>query len=322
MNRRDFLRNTGLTIAAATLPFGCAKSEPSVKKPTKLWDLSLAEWSVNKRIRDLGDPAGHLDHLDFAALAAGFGFKGVEYVNQLFMDKGNDASYIAEMKKRASDNGVESVLIMIDREGNLGAPTEAGRIETVENHMKWLNAAATLGCHSVRVNAASEGSFEEQQKYAADGLHKLCEKADPLGLNVIVENHGGNSSNGQWLSKVMEMTNHKRVGTLPDFGNFMTNRETREMYDIYQGMEELMPWAKAVSAKAFDWGEREDPLTTIRWGGEIEIDFRRVMKIVVDAGYNGFVGVEYEGEKHPEMEGIQLTKDALDTVHAEMLAAL
>ncbi len=320
MNRRTFLRNTGLSIAAASLPFGiaCSKKE----KPTKLWDLSLAEWSLNKRIRNLGDIDGPLDHLDFAYIASSMGFTGIEYVSQLFMDKGNDNAYIAQMKQRADDHGVKSLLIMIDREGQLGAPTEAGRIETVENHMKWLDAAAALGCHSVRVNASSEGSYEEQQKLAADGLHRLCEKADPLGLNVLVENHGGLSSNGQWLSKVMEMANHKRVGTLPDFGNFQVNRETGEMYDTYKGMKELMPWAKAVSAKSYNWDEHEDPLTTVGWGGNNVVDFKRVMKIVVNAGYNGFVGVEYEGDKHSEMEGIRLTKEALDKVHAQLLAEM
>jgi L-ribulose-5-phosphate 3-epimerase len=188
------------------------------------------------------------------------------------------------MNKRAKDAGVYQYLIMVDGEGPHRRPGRAKRQASVENHHRWVEAAKTLGCAHIRVNAASEGSsFEEQQKLAADGLRQLCEFADPHGINVIVENHGGLSSNGQWLAGVMKMVNHPRCGTLPDFGNFGD-------YDRYQGVTELMPFAKAVSAKTHDFDEQ---------GNERDKDYPRLMKIVLDAGYRSWVGIEYEGMVKP-----------------------
>ena len=159
-------------------------------------------------------------------------------------------------------------------------------IKTVENHKKWIDAAAFLGCHSIRVNARSRGEYEEQQKFAADGLRRLCEYGDTKKINVIVENHGGISSNGEWLAGVMKMVDHKRVGTLPDFGNFTIDHKTGEVYDRYKGMEELMPFAKGVSAKSNVFDAE---------GNERNMDYYRIMNIVKDSGYKGFVGIEYEG---------------------------
>ena len=204
------------------------------------------------------------------------------------------------MKQRADDLGVKSLLIMCDNEGNLGDPDSKKRIESVENHYKWAEAAKFLGCHSIRVNARSFGSYEDQIELAADGLRRLTEFGDTLGLNTIVENHGGLSSNGKWLSAVMERVDHPRVGTLPDFGNFRI--EGDEWYDRYQGMKELMPYAKAVSAKSHEFDSN---------GNETKSDYYKMMDIVLDAGYKGFVGIEYEGNTHSEMDGIKLTRDLL-----------
>ena len=184
----------------------------------------------------------------------------------------------------------------------LGDPDATVRDQAVENHRKWLEAAKVLGCVTIRVNAASVGSFEEQQKLAADGLRKLTEIAAPMNLNVVVENHGGLSSNGQWLAGVMKMVNHPRCGTLPDFGNFYE-------YDRYQGVTDLMPFAKAVSAKTHDFADN---------GDEAQKDYRRLMKIVLDAGYRSWVGIEYEGSKLPEREGITKTKQLLERIRTEM----
>lgn len=261
-----------------------------------------------------------MDNLDFAKTARELGIEGLEYVNQFFMDKARNGEYLKEMNRRASGEGAVNLLIMVDREGQLGHPDSAERMQTVENHVKWLEAAATLGCHSLRVNAASRGTYEEQQKLAADGLRKLSEKGDEFGLNVIVENHGGLSSNGKWLSGVMDLVDHPRCGTLPDFGNFLIDPEKGEWYDIYQGMEDLMPYAKAVSAKSYDWGVSSDPNVTVsqRKGRETQVDFKRSMEIVLKHGYHSYVGIEYEGHKHPSMEGIALTKAVLDRLSAEL----
>ncbi|MBI1903843.1 MAG: sugar phosphate isomerase/epimerase [Planctomycetia bacterium] len=296
-NRRDFLKAASLAAAAsatASIPFmgrATLAQEP-------LFKISLAQWSLHRTLQ-----AKQLDNLDFAKFAKDkFQIEAVEYVNQFFFDKGGDTKYVAEMKKRAEDAGVKSMLIMCDREGNLGDPDDAKRKRAVENHHKWVEAAKQLGCHSVRVNAGSAGSYDEQIKLAADGLSRLSEFAEKFGLNVIVENHGGLSSNGQWLAAVIKTVDKKNCGTLPDFGNFRIKQG--EEYDRYQGVSELMPFAKAVSAKSYDFDDV---------GNEKTIDFLRMMKIVVEAGYRGYVGIEYEGSRLGEVEGIAATKKLLET---------
>ena len=292
-SRRDFLQTT--VGAVALTPFSRVLA---AAQPAPLFKISLAQWSLHRTLR-----AKEIDHLDFARVAKrDFGIEAIEYVNSFFKDKARDAAYLAEMNKRAADEGVTQYLIMCDGEGRLGDPDTALRATAVENHRKWLEAAKVLGCVTIRVNAASVGSFEEQQKLAADGLRKLTELAAPMNLNVVVENHGGLSSDGKWLSGVMKMVDHPRCGTLPDFGNFYE-------YDRYQGVADLMPFAKAVSAKSHDFDEQ---------GNEAQKDYRRLMKTVLDAGYRSWVGIEYEGSKLPEREGITKTKVLLERIRTEM----
>ena len=262
----------------------------------KLFKISLAEWSLHRTLQ-----SGKIDHLDFCKVAKNdFGLDAVEYVNSFFFDKAQDQFYLKEMKQRADDLGVKSLLIMCDNEGSLGDPDPIARTKSVENHYKWIDAGKYLGCHSIRVNAQSEGEYDEQMKLAADGLSRLTEYGANNNINVIVENHGGLSSNGKWLATLMEKVDHPRFGTLPDFGNFRIQDE--EWYDRYKGVEELMPYAKAVSAKSHDFDSH---------GNEINTDYYKMMNIVLDAGYNGYVGIEYEGRKLDEMAGIQATKDLL-----------
>lgn len=308
--RRGFLQTSAAITAG--LAFGCsgnskpasaARSSPfedtrAPRDPMQPFSISLAEWSLHKALF-----AKQIDHLDFAKVAKDdFGIDTVEYVNQFFMDKAKSPDYLAEMKRRADDLGVRSALIMCDDEGMLGDPDPAKRTTAIENHYKWAEAAKFLGCHSIRVNAASEGTFAEQQDRAADGLRRLSEFGATLGLYVIVENHGGLSSHGDWLAGVMKKVNLPNCGTLPDFGNFYE-------YDRYQAVTELMPWARAVSAKSHDFDEQ---------GNETKTDYFRMMKIVTDAGYHGNVGIEYEGERLPEMEGIRKTLELLKRVRESM----
>jgi len=270
-----------------------------------LFRISLAEWSLHRALF-----AGELENLDFPRLAReDFGIGAVEYVNAFFKDKAQDQRYLKELKGRSDDYGVENLLIMCDGEGAIGDPDEGARIQAAENHFRWIEAARFLGCHSIRVNAQSAGSPSEQRNLAADGLRRLVEYADPIGINVLVENHGGLSSNGVWLASVMEAVDHPRCGTLPDFGNF--NLGDGEWYDRYQGMTELMPFAKAVSAKSnvFDTD-----------GNEVQTDYFRTMQIVLDAGYHGFVGIEYEGTELSEPEGIRATKKLLERVRETLSA--
>jgi sugar phosphate isomerase/epimerase len=240
--------------------------------------------------------------MDFAKISKSqFGVNAIEYVNQFYMDNFTP-KVVRELKKRSAGEGVRNVLIMCDRLGNLGDPDKSARMKTVDNHKVWADAAKELGCHSIRVNAGSSGSYEDQMKLAADGLSKLGDYGETIGINVIVENHGGLSSNGAWLAGVMKKANHSRVGTLPDFGNFIIDRKTGESYDRYKGTAELMPYGKGVSAKSHDFDEA---------GNEVNTDFKRMLKIVKDAGYRGYIGIEYEGRETGEAEGIKLTKKLL-----------
>ena len=296
--RRDFLK-TG-SLAAMALPLVGTGWRP---RPDELFKISLAQWSLYRSIF-----AGDIDNLEFAQIAADNGIYGIEYVNQFFMDKAEDTEYLAEMKQRAEDHGVTSILIMCDREGRLGDPDADTRRESVERHFKWVTAAKYLGCHSIRVNGYSEGSYEEQMKLVADGMHQLCEFGDEHGLHVIIENHGGFSSNGKWLADTIKMADHPRAGTLPDFGNFRISQD--ETYDSYRGVEELMPYATGVSVK---------PTVLDDHGNASPLDYERMMKIVLDAGYNGYAGIEH-GPEDREIEGILEVKAGLEAAR-EALAA-
>ena len=310
-NRRDFLHTSAAAaIAAQARPLWARRDDDPPFK------ISLAQWSLHRTIH-----GGKLDHLDFARTAKQeFGIDAVEYVNQFFKDKANDRAYLNEMKARCSDLGVRSLLIMVDGEGKLGDPDETQRMQAVENHKKWVEAAVTLGCHSIRVNAASGGAYDEQLALAADGLTRLTLFAEEHQLNVIVENHGGLSSNGAWLAAVMRRVNHPHCGTLPDFGNFALGEG--KFYDHYLGVEEMMPFAQAVSAKSMEFDDSQ-PLATIdRRDPERPrvFDYTRLLKIVTDAGYHGYVGIEYEGRELDEYEGIRRTKALLERVRQQYAA--
>ena len=302
-DRRDFIKQSAQTAAA--IGVAAMAGEPLVASTKQLFKISLAQWSLHRALFK-----GDLNNLDFAKTARfDFGIGAIEYVNQFFKDKAKDRPYLGEMLKRSRDNGIENRLIMCDGEGALGDPDEAKRRQAVENHYKWVEAAKFLGCKMIRVNAQSQGSYDEQMKLAADGLRRLTEFGAKAKIAVIVENHGGLSSNGQWLTGVMKMVNHPMCGTLPDFGNFSVGKD--EEYDRYKGVTEMMPFAKAVSAKSHDFDER---------GEETHTDYHKMMKIVLDAKYNSFLGIEYEGDAMSEPDGVRATKKLLERVHQELLA--
>jgi sugar phosphate isomerase/epimerase len=308
LNRRDFLATTSAAATLALASPAIAANPMFAKRDDEPpFKISLAQWSLNRELRN-----GKMDNLDFAKAAKDLGVDAVEYVNQFFKDKAEDNAYLDQMKKRCDDNGVKSLLIMVDREGNLGDPNEAARKKAVENHHKWVTAAKYLGCHSIRVNAASGGTYQEQVERAADGLRQLSEFASAHDINVIVENHGGLSSNGQWLAQVIRTVNLDNCGTLPDFGNFWIEwpRDGKEgnYYDRYLGMAALMPFAKAVSAKSYAFDAE---------GYEATMDYPKIMKIVHDAGYRGYVGIEFEGGTDAK-EGIIATRKLLERCRDEL----
>jgi sugar phosphate isomerase/epimerase len=296
LTRRVFIKRTAATTGTlAVSSLAMTRSFAAAREP--LFKISLAEWSLHRAIF-----GKKLDHLDFPKTAReDYGIEAIELVNQFFKDKAKDQKHLADFKKRADDLGVKILLIMCDGEGALGDPDEAKRKQAVENHHKWAEAAKLFGCHSIRVNAQSSGNYDEQIDRAADGLRRLSEFGAKLGLNVILENHGGLSSNGAWLASVMKKVNLPNCGTLPDFGNFTD-------YDRYKGITEMMPFAKGVSAKSHDFDDQ---------GNCIETDYRRMMKIVLDAGYHGYLGIEYEGNKLSEPEGIRATKKLLEKMRDE-----
>jgi sugar phosphate isomerase/epimerase len=292
LNRREFLVGALALVPAAKV---LALNANHFARPW--FEISLAEWSLHRTIF-----SGKMTNLDFPRVAKqDFGIDAIEYVNQFFKDKANDKSYLKDLKDRCKSEGVKSVLIMCDGEGATGDPDQAARMNAVENHYKWVDAARFLGCHSIRVNAYSKGTPEEQARLCADGLAKLGEYASKQNINVIVENHGGLSSRGDWLTGVMQKVNMKNVGTLPDFGNFYE-------YDRYKGVEEMMPFAKGVSAKTHDFGP---------YGDELFVDYTRLLEIVKAAGYRGRIGIEFEGDRVSEADGIRLTKALLERVRGD-----
>lgn len=317
-SRRTFVRN--LAIAGAGAGIAPSLLNACTAQPKLFFKISLAQWSLHRTF--FGDQIhwellatnpdgilqGSADPLDFPIMARrDYGIDAVEYVNTFYFSKARDEKYLTELKKRCDDQGVYSNLIMCDAEGNLGDPDTEKRLQAVENHYKWVEAAKFLGCRHIRVNARSEGSWDEQMKLAADGLRKLCEYGDKYDINIIVENHGGLSSNGKWITGVMKMVDHPRIGLLPDFGNFRLNEN--EEYDRYEGVKEMMPWAKGVSAKSHVFDEN---------GNEKEIDYYKMLGIVKDAGYTDYIGIEYEGSELSEPEGIRATKALLLKAGAEV----
>lgn len=306
MQRRTFIRNSSL----ATLGLGL--SSKLLAMPTSsadsLFNISLAEWSLNRQLF-----SKKMSNLEFPELSAQHGIMAVEYVNQFFKDKAEDKAYLKELKSRAEGAGVRNLLIMCDNEGQLGSPEEARRQESVDRHKKWVTAAQFLGCHAIRVNGfvsggwgSAPGDFDEEMKLVADGLRRLCEFADAYDIDVIIENHGGNSSNGKWLSGVMKLADHPRAGTLPDFGNFGIHRQKGKTisYDSYRGVAELMPFAKGVSVKTTVYDDE---------GQQHPLDYSRMMKIVLDSGFRGHCGIEHVAPGR-EWEAIGEVKAELERV--------
>lgn len=302
MNRRNFLAGSAVAAAGALWGTGCAVSTPAGATKPPLFQISLAEWSYHQALF-----GRRMSHLDFPKVARQVhGIDAIELVNQFFADKATDRAYLAEFKRRADGEGVGIKLIMCDDEGALGDPDPALRQLAAIQHRKWADAAAYFGCHSIRVNAEAGhvGTPEEQQKRAAEGLRMLTEYCADLGLNCMVENHGGLASNGKWLVGLMKRVDHPRAGLLPDFGNWYD-------YDRYLGVAEMMPYARAVSAKSHDFDAA---------GNCVETDYRQMMKIVLQAGYHRWLGIEYEGEHLSESEGVDATKRLLERLQHDLAA--
>jgi L-ribulose-5-phosphate 3-epimerase len=306
LSRRTFLGGAAAAGAALGLGHSIAWGDDLTGKPKpgKIGDfkISLAEWSLHNA---LSPRQKKLTNLEFPKVAREqYGIGAVEFVNQFFKDKAHDSAYLKDLKARANDNGVTCVLIMIDGEGDLSAKTESVRLEAVENHKKWVDAAAALGCHAIRVNTGPNYSPTNLETIA-DGCGRLVEYGAKNKINIICENHGGPSSNPDAMIALMKAVNRPEFGTLPDFGNFPKKKTGEYEIDVYEAIARLMPYAKGVSAKSYDFTSD---------GSEKTLDYARIMKIVTDAGYNGHVGIEYEGSRLSEPEGIVATKKLLESL--------
>ena len=315
MERRTFIRN-GFTLGLGAASFGTALAHNVLTdfsvNSTPFFKLSLAQWSLHNAIWKR-----QLDPYDFTAKAKELGFEGVEFVNQLYPDvmKAKDKTaalkqFISKLNTAAKTEGVENVLIMIDGEGDLAVPSISERNQAIENHKAWVETAAAMGCHSIRINLFGERDEIAWKAQAAESMRKLGEFAAPYKINIIVENHGYLSSNAVLVMEMLAEVNLPNCGTLPDFGNFCLEREAGKRwdaacireYDRYQGVKELLPKAFAVSAKSHDFDQA---------GNETHTDFKRMLQLVKDAGYTGFIGVEYEGQQLDEISGILATKELL-----------
>lgn len=305
MFRRSFIQKSlfSLPLISSGSLNGFGENKSDIK-------IGLAQWSFHRAIR-----SGKMDNLDFAKTAKEkFDIKVVEYVNQFFFNKAQDSSYLSEMKRRSHDMGVKNLLIMIDDEGSLGDSNKKRRIKAIDNHKKWVEAANYLDCDNIRVNAQGDGSEIEVAQFSSESLSVLAEFAKPYNIDIIVENHGGYSSNAQWLINVIKNSGKENVGTLPDFGNFCIKSKPNQLsdwgglddcaveYDKYKGVEEMLPYARSVSAKSLNFDKD---------GNSIEIDFYKMIKIIKKFGYRDCISIEYEGTSHSESDGIMLTKNLL-----------
>ena len=302
MKRRDFSK---LTIASALIgltPLEILSASSNNKDQLK---ISLAQWSLNKAIK-----SGELSPLDFAKKARSFDIDAIEYVSGLYTNHTDILKKISmqklskELLKRSDDYGIDNVLIMIDSQGSLASSNKKERLKAIDNHKKWIDFSYEIGCETMRVNLSGETKLD---RWTENSIKSLTELSDyNKNINVVVENHGGLSSNGKYLSNVMSKVNIDNCGTLPDFGNFCIDgspRACNEWYDIYKGVEELMPYAHAVSAKSYDFDDS---------GNETKIDYSKMIDIVKKAGYKGHIGIEYEGSRMSEDDGIIATKKLLE----------
>ncbi|GAB5401640.1 MAG: sugar phosphate isomerase/epimerase [Aureisphaera sp.] len=294
-------------------PDTAVETEEVVKTAVETPKFSLAQWSLHKKYEAEG-----ADPFTFAADAKALGFDAIELVTQLYEDEIETLGFdtvIDSLKSMNEAHGIKTVLIMVDHEGDLADPDLAKRNEAVEKHKKWIDATVKLGGHAIRVNTFGTNDPDVWINTVQDGLRKISEYAATKNINVLCENHGWLSSDAPLLMAAIKGVNMENCGTLPDFGNWCVKRANGERWgecveefpDYYKGIELLMPAAKAVSAKAYSFDAD---------GNEEKIDYYRMISIVKAAGYDGYIGVEFEGDKMSEEEGILATMALIEKAFA------
>lgn len=309
--RRNFIRAAGMGSAGVLLPAPFALDFSKTEAPGL--NISLAQWSLHRALNE-----GRLRAADFPRVAVEqYGIRAVEYVNQFYTDRARDLAFWQELRRQTDDLGVQNVLIMVDNEGLLGDPDAGKRREAVDNHMKWAEAAYQLGCHAIRVNAFGSGSREQLRESLSDGLGQLAEKTTPLEISILVENHGLHTSDGRFMADLIREVGHPGLGTLPDFGNWCLAVEwgstqggsCADNYGPEQGLADFLPLARGVSAKSYDFDAA---------GNETLLPYRALLQQVKDAGYQGYIGIEYEGNRLSEAEGIRATKALLERLWPQL----
>ncbi len=311
--RRKFLAQSALATATVAILPTTTLAREFRKSENQDLNISLAQWSLHRALEE-----SKIQAVDFAQIAKNsYDISAVEYVNQFYMDKASNEKFWSEMKDRANDVGVKSLLIMVDNEGELGNPKDDERKTAVENHFKWIDAAKILGCHSIRVNAFGKGTEPELQAALIDGLGNLAEYGERQKINVLVENHGFHTSDGKFMVKVLQQVDNPFLGTLPDFGNWCLgkqwgsteNNDCENVYDRYEGVADFLPYAKGVSAKSYAFDSE---------GNETIIDYRKMLQLVKDSVFDGYIGIEFEGANMDEPEGIRATKSLIAKVWPEL----
>lgn len=320
LHRRTFLKHT--TFAAAALPLTGLSACTETNKSTSVMNqqekipslkISLAQWSLHREIE-----SGVLDPVDFARVAKErFQIEAVEYVNGFYQKDPTNEKFWLEMLRKSQEVGVKNLLIMVDEEGDLGQSNANKRQKAVENHYKWVNAAKILDCHSIRVNAFGDGERAALHDALVDGIGQLCDYAAKENIDVLIENHGLLSSDASFIINVIQAANRPNLGTLPDFGNWCLAKKwgstqhnrCEEVYDRYRGVAEFLPYAKGYSAKSYAFDEN---------GNETIIDYRKMLQMAKDGGYDGYIGIEFEGENMEETTGIKATKALIERVWKEI----
>ena len=293
VTRREFI---GSTIAAGALAGAGNMSLPgkaaAADRPTKD-DISLAAWSLVREFRE-----GKWKNLDLPRICReDFGINGLEFVNSFF--ELPTERYLNQLKKNAAEHGVTLVLIMVDGEGNMSAMEKKERMQAALNHRKWVDIAASLGCHAIRCNVGgpSKDYDQDTMKRAADSFGNLVEYASQYPLNVILENHGGASSNPDMMIGLMKAINSPNFGTLPDFGNIYE-------FDRYESIRKLVAYAKGISVKTKFKPNGTHP----------DYDLEKLLKICMEEGYHGFYGIEQESPDANSWQAVRWSKAVIDRV--------
>ena len=298
-SRRKFLKNTFSVYSTTLLAPNLFANNIDKSK----LDIGLQMYSFAPLIMQ-----GKFDLLGFPDLVKNtYGINGAEYWSIPFMGRENDKDFLNDIKRRSDDNGVDNLIILVDdidiktmQSGpSLASSNKNDRDTAIDYHKKWIDVAKEIGCHSIRVNLKSDESDNKKiLDNSSESISRLIEFSKQDNISIVIENHGGITADADWLVSLIKNVDNKYVGTLPDFGdyNFCVDRGAlnfddigkvcKNQYDKYLGVKKLMPYAKGVSAKSHEFGKD---------GEELSTNYSRMIKIISESNYKGYITIEYEG---------------------------